>query len=438
MKFYFLPLSYLEPLIETVSVRYGVPVDQADFAVSMVLGVFVSLLMRLTMHKIPLKYRHFYSLALGIQMLYFSYKFGFLHLLADGVGVYLIMRFLPHSYSCAVAITYSIGYLMVMHLYKMITSYMVWTPDVTAALMVGTIKYTSFAMCVADAFDEKEKGKKLDSRQTNYKIEDFPDIIEYLGWLFFFPGVLGGPAIEFMDYRRYVDGTILKSTKDGKLPYCHKDTAICLVEGSICMVITAVCPPWGIECVRRNLSNLEVAATIPFWKRWVILYRGAFIKRCIYYVGWLFGEAMSRVSGAGYTGQIKDPKTGEMVDNWETSVNVMPLLFETATTMKVGVDTWNMATERWLRHYVYDRVRFHPKYGKYARYITFVASAFWHGLYPGYYIFFISAAVHREAQGSLFHFISFNHSFTHHYLSILSHSVPKKGSSLCCCLCRES
>ena len=51
-----------------------------------------------------------------------------------------------------------------------------------------------------------------------------------------------------------------------------------------------------------------------------------------------------------------------------------------------------MTTMAWLRRVVYDRVP--AKHGVMA---VFVASAVWHGFYPGYYIMFISAAFFTHA-----------------------------------------
>jgi len=57
-----------------------------------------------------------------------------------------------------------------------------------------------------------------------------------------------------------------------------------------------------------------------------------------------------------------------------------------------------MQTSVWLKRYIYFRA---PR-GNIALYSTYAVSAFWHGFYPGYYIFFITTAgvtdVHRRIQ----------------------------------------
>mmetsp|Transcript_39709 Transcript_39709/g.126877 ORF Transcript_39709/g.126877 Transcript_39709/m.126877 type:complete len:161 (-) Transcript_39709:26-508(-) len=54
---------------------------------------------------------------------------------------------------------------------------------------------------------------------------------------------------------------------------------------------------------------------------------------------------------------------------------------------------WNICTGRWLRHYVYERVTFKDrKPGLLQLVVTQIVSGVWHGLFPGYILFFISTA----------------------------------------------
>ena len=61
-------------------------------------------------------------------------------------------------------------------------------------------------------------------------------------------------------------------------------------------------------------------------------------------------------------------------------------MFQTATSLKVLVDNWNIQTGVWLRRVCYSRAPFSPTF------LTYMLSALWHGYYPGYYLTFVSAA----------------------------------------------
>jgi len=65
--------------------------------------------------------------------------------------------------------------------------------------------------------------------------------------------------------------------------------------------------------------------------------------------------------------------------------------FKTSTNAKGIIDNWNIPCQHWLKYYVFYRLI--PVFGmRVAKILTFITSAFWHGFYPGYYLFFVSGA----------------------------------------------
>jgi len=56
---------------------------------------------------------------------------------------------------------------------------------------------------------------------------------------------------------------------------------------------------------------------------------------------------------------------------------------ETASNIQMGTKFWNKKTALWLNRYIYSRTSGNL-------FITYFMSAFWHGFYPGYYLFFMS------------------------------------------------
>ena len=91
------------------------------------------------------------------------------------------------------------------------------------------------------------------------------------------------------------------------------------------------------------------------------------------------------------------------VAQWVTAQNVRPMGVERAATFVQIPHNWNVQTGIWLRHYVYDRTT--PK-GKKPGFpqllITQVVSGVWHGLYAGYWLFFVSSAVFVHGSKSVF------------------------------------
>jgi len=282
-----------------------------------------------------------------------------------------------------------------MHIYTMITDYLSWKIDFSAPLMVLIIKLTSYGFCVHDSYREKE-GEELSPRQKNYKVDEPASLLEFYGWVLFFPGFFGGPAVEFSDYRRYMDGSMFKDCPEGRIPHCVAECAKALVGTFVSITIVALFGKYGVDFIRQEVADPANAFKYSLGMRLFIVYRGCIVQRCKYYICWLMGEVACLCCGCGYSGKVTDPKTGETKNSWKNAINIYPLKFEFAPSMKVAVDTWNICTEGWLRHYCYERL-IGTRFEKFRRLATFLLSAVWHGLYPAYYIFFISAAIHREA-----------------------------------------
>ena len=57
--------------------------------------------------------------------------------------------------------------------------------------------------------------------------------------------------------------------------------------------------------------------------------------------------------------------------------------FEFSQSIRAASRAWNKGTQNWLERYVYTRT------GN-SLMATYFISAFWHGFYPGYYLFFMS------------------------------------------------
>ena len=387
-------MAAIDALVQRLVDKVGVPLDQVRFTVGVMLSFPMGLLMRGVVHKIPMRARHALSMVLGASLLWYIYRASALHMLSCSIVAFLLLRYAPARVSHVLVFVWSIGYVIGMHVHTMLTDYLSWKIDASAPVMVLVIKLSSYGFCVHDSVRERA-GEKLSERERRYAVECPASLLEFYGWVLFFPGFFGGPAIEFRDYRAYMDGSMFRDQPNGRIPHCVGACAKALLGALACMGVVALFGGYGIDYIRREVADPAYAFSRPLWLRLLITYRACFIQRSKYYICWLMGEAACRSSGCGYSGKKLDPKTGKMVDNWDNSINIYPLRFEFAPSMKVAVDVWNIATEKWLRYYCYERL-VGTRFAKYRRGATFLLSACWHGLYPAYYVFFLSAAVHRE------------------------------------------
>jgi len=136
--------------------------------------------------------------------------------------------------------------------------------------------------------------------------------------------------------------------------------------------------------VEYNLSEKMVNS--PFINRLAFLFFSVFCVRVKYYFAFILSEAINNAAGLGFNGYDKSG-----IPEWDLLTNVKPLQLETATSLKVVIDVWNIQTAIWLRRVCYDRLPNGRTLG------VFVISAFWHGFYPGYYVCFILAAFETYA-----------------------------------------
>ena len=73
-------------------------------------------------------------------------------------------------------------------------------------------------------------------------------------------------------------------------------------------------------------------------------------------------------------------------DDWRGVENIDIISYEFGTNIQSLSRSWNKRTQSWLEKYVYQRTNK-------SLLCTYAVSALWHGLYPGYFLFFFSAAL---------------------------------------------
>eukprot|EP00238_Polyblepharides_amylifera_P001084 CAMPEP_0196573008 /NCGR_PEP_ID=MMETSP1081-20130531/2975_1 /TAXON_ID=36882 /ORGANISM="Pyramimonas amylifera, Strain CCMP720" /LENGTH=286 /DNA_ID=CAMNT_0041890555 /DNA_START=535 /DNA_END=1395 /DNA_ORIENTATION=+ len=128
----------------------------------------------------------------------------------------------------------------------------------------------------------------------------------------------------------------------------------------------------------------------PMWRKLALAFIVVIGQRFKYYFSWNLTYAGLKLSGQAWAG----PQEG-----WVRGLNVRPMKVELATSSADYPIHWNICTGNWLRHYVYTRQQ-GPKQspGFRALIVTQTVSGVWHGLYPGYWLFFLSSAL--MLQGS--------------------------------------
>jgi D-alanyl-lipoteichoic acid acyltransferase DltB (MBOAT superfamily) len=269
----------------------------------------------------------------------------------------------------------------------MYVSYLSGAFDFTGTQMVLTMKLTSFAYNLYDGTVDRanllrehsdKNVAKIYADRRKFAIDKLPNPLEFFGYVYCFTCLLAGPAFEYTDYSHSIDNTKFKR-KDGKI----EPTPSSLVPGLSKMIaaifyLAAHIVSTGYIQLSRVYDPAFVASH-GFLYRCVYLYLALFAVRFKYYFVWMAAEGASNLGGFGFQGF--DAKGNPI--GWEDVKNIDIVGFETAPCIQQLSRAWNKRTQGWLERYTYQRTNR-------SLIITYFVSALWHGLYPGFFLFFMS------------------------------------------------
>jgi lysophospholipid acyltransferase len=335
----------------------------------------------------------FHSFSIFYLVGLFDLWAGLRTLAISATGIYCIAKYLQGPFMPWVGFVFAMGHLSINQLARQFEN----NPgrvDITGAQMVMVMKLTSFCWNVADGRQPEEE---LSPFQQERALKDLPSILDFVGYILFFPSLFAGPSFDYVDYRRWIETTMFDvpagvdaskkppTRKKRKIPRSGTPAAWKAAAGILWIFAF-------IQLGGRYPSELLTGDQFPtygFLRRVWILHMFAITARTKYYGVWALTEGACILSGMGYQGV--DAVTGKV--SWSRLQNVSPWGVESAQNTRDFLGSWNMNTNNWLRNYIYLRVT--PKGKKpgfRASMATFVTSAVWHGFFPGYYLAFVTAS----------------------------------------------
>jgi hypothetical protein len=394
--------------------------------VSYVLGLFVCYPLGIIMWQIPFgKSRHLFSFLLGAFLLQFTIHHQWIHQLISSLIAYAMILILPRKTLKTALPAFAMLYLTLGHLHRQYVNYLGWDLDFTGSQMVLTMK---LYMIGFNLYDGEVLAKGIEDRASKkcakFAIKEVPGLLEFLGYTFCFSNILAGPATEYTVYLGAIEGTIFKTPdgKNGKIPSNLIPTLRPLLTSLLCLglfvTLGAQFPLLDPDDPQRNTPYILTAAFLsrPWLERFARCWLALLALRQKYYFGWKNAEGAQNIWYAGFDGF--DEK-GEPI-GWETSSNMDILGFELAPDVQLMTKNWNKKTSFWLTRYVYMRTG-----GNLAA--VYSTSAFWHGFYPGYYIFFLSVPLltfcDRMAKKKLSPLFSKNHLSVYGILGTIATTV---------------
>ncbi|XP_062925434.1 lysophospholipid acyltransferase 1-like isoform X3 [Mobula hypostoma] len=299
------------------------------------------------------------------------------------------------------------GYLTVCQISRVyIFNYGLLSTDFSGPLMIVTQKITSLAFQIHDGMGCKDE--ELTTEQRNLAVSTRPTFLEYCSYHLNFLGILAGPTSNYRDYIAFIEGTHInmklieeqwKQRGYTKFPDTSPFRAVANK-----MLITFFCMVWFMGITKNfpisyNVDDKFISETSFFW-RLCYLFISVHASRPKYYFAWTLADAVNNAAGFGFNGLDKN---GNL--QWDLISNLNIWNIETATSFKMCLDNWNIQTGAWLKRVCYNRAPYFPTA------LTFILSALWHGVYPGYYFTFVTAIPITLAARAM------RSNFRHYFLS---------------------
>jgi hypothetical protein len=334
--------------------------------------------------------RHLFSFLLGAFLLQFTLGVQWIHQLISSLVAYAMIVTLPRKTLKTVLPAFAMLYLTAGHLHRQYINYLGWDLDFTGCQMVLTMKLYMIAYNLYDGeLLAQGKDDRAAKKCATFALKTAPTLLEFLGYTFCFSSLLAGPATEYSVYLGAINGTIFKkadgtSKTPNNVVATVKPLIVSFIGMGMFLFLGGRFPLLDPTDPQKNTPFIltEEFLSKPFLLRYFHAWMGLLGVRQKYYFGWKNAEGAQNIWYAGFDGW--DDK-GEPL-GWETSSNVDILGFELASDVQNMSKNWNKKTSFWLTRYVYIRTGGNL-------FAVYAMSAFWHGFYPGYYIFFLSVPI---------------------------------------------
>jgi len=335
--------------------------------------------------------RNLYTFISGLIIsIYFNGK-DFYHPLVTLIGTYLIIQYIKNpKHITLLSWVFNLGYLLISYYLYSSTEYdLNWlTPQ-----SIICLRLIGISMDYADGQKKEDKNKKPSrtvypglTPPPQWPIKEKPQLIEMLGYCYFYGTSIVGPQFSFKRYKKFISFELF-NTQDVSF---EKDLNKLLISShKHCILHTIQALLYnGIFLFISNYFYSSFLLTKEFsqyniWKKlgytWVT---GKFVL-FKYFGVWMLVEAQCIMNMIEFDGF--NPKTKDYY--WNAIDNVKPLQFDLAFSLDEVISSYNIKTNMWGKQYVYKRFAFLGS-KQISLFINLTFLSIWHGYHIGYPISF--------------------------------------------------
>ncbi|KAK3090685.1 hypothetical protein FSP39_013739 [Pinctada imbricata] len=345
--------------------------------------------------------------ATGAGVIFLTVGFNILHSLVTTLITCLIIQLTGpkkcHIYSTIWCFGY-LGFFRTCHYFGFPKA----PPVSNAAQLFLTLRLTGLAYEIYDSYmTRKSEDLTKEEKEIRVKYQCInPSTIDILHYAYCYIGQFTGP---YYRYRTYYD--MIHNENTDNVPSI--DPAIKRAKDLPLVIVSYLFFSYffTIEYVKTDEFYLE-----PFWFRLFYMVPMFIVFRTRLYIAWVLSECMSMMATLGAYPKLSVPKCGkgptdlkaldeslskkENIEyDYETIHNLSIWGCELGPTTREGLRSWNMTVQYWLAAYCHHRIPRNLKAYRIA--ITMSVSAYWHGVFPGYYLSFLLVPVILLAEDAM-------------------------------------
>lgn len=221
--------------------------------------------------------------------------------------------------------------------------------------MILTEKLSSLSWSIHDGLARPEKD--LNDLQRQMVVRKYPSALMFYSFIFCPQNLLVGPVTYYADYCRFIEGelfqVVVKNDKGEEIKVYKEPSSTKAVIGKLLFAV------FSALCLLTLVPRFPIMGNVDdnFLASYSFLYRLGYLVISIevakskYFLAWVWADAINNCAGLGFNGydDKENPK-------WDGITNVKIWKFQTATSLKVLIENWNITGARWLRHVCYDRI----------------------------------------------------------------------------------
>ncbi|ELP83825.1 membrane-bound O-acyltransferase domain containing protein, putative [Entamoeba invadens IP1] len=292
---------------------------------------------------------------------------------------YILMKTVKYPYAHYLNLIIQFIYVLYGHAWRMYNFYLIYSTDWTILQMMLIVRLSCITWDRSLSFRPENEVKP---RHKHLVMKEDPSLTDLFAYCYHLPGMLIGPNVDFNTFYKYLD---LSMFPNKQIPVTITTKAF----------ITRLIELFVIYCCGvTSPVEFTYVMTDDFVQQ-TFLYRLGYLlvahytNMSKYLFMFVAGELACVGCGISYYVTEKGQEKFAKFRN----IRITKIL--TARGLKMFASNWNLGIVDWVTSVVNDIVP--DSWGWLARHaLTYIMNAFWHGLYPGYLLFFFCCGIPYE------------------------------------------